>query len=365
MTDTPLSPEERRDALVGKLFSGAIEALDVLSVYMGDRLGLYRALGERGPLTPAGLAQAAGIDERYAREWLEQQAASGILDLETDSDDPSARRFAIPAGHDEALLDPDSTSHVLPLGRLLVSMAVPIQEILEAYRTGSGVPYSAYGVDMYEGQASFTQPLYRSLIGTEWFPAVTDLHERLEADPPARIADLACGGGISSIAIAKAYPRAQVDGIDLDAPSIELAGRNLAGSGVEGRVTFHCRDAADPELAGRYDLVTIFEALHDMARPVDVLAAAHGLLAEGGCVVVCDERTEDRFQAPASELERFFYGFSILHCLPVGMQGEEPAGTGTVMRPDTVRRYAQEAGFGGFEVLAVENDFYRFYRLTP
>ena len=130
-------------------------------------------------------------------------------------------------------------------------------------------------------------------------------------------------------------------------------------------MTFHGRDAADPRSPARYDLVTIFEALHDMSYPVDVLRTLRGLLADGGSVIVGDERTEDSFQAPASELERLYYGFSVLHCLPVGMVGEDPAGTGTVMRTDTVRGYAEEAGFGGFEVLPIENDFWRFYRLTP
>jgi 2-polyprenyl-3-methyl-5-hydroxy-6-metoxy-1,4-benzoquinol methylase len=365
--DSPApTAKERRDALVGKLFAGTVEALDLLSVYLGDRLGLYGALADRGPLTPPGLAAAAGIHERYAREWLEQQAASGILDVEADSEDADARRFRLPAGHDEALLDRDSLNFAAAFGQMLVAVARPIHQVMEAYRTGSGLPFEAYGADLYEGQAAFTRPLYLRLLGEEWLPAVAGVHERLQADPPARVADIACGAGISSIAMARAYPKVRVDGIDFDGPSIELAKRNLAEHGdVAGRVEFHCRDAADSGLAGRYDLVTIFEALHDMSRPVEALRAARGLLAPGGAVLVCDERTEDRFEAPAGEVERFLYGASILHCLPVGMVGEGAAGTGTVMRVETVRSYAAEAGFTGFDVLPIEHDFYRFYRLTP
>jgi 2-polyprenyl-3-methyl-5-hydroxy-6-metoxy-1,4-benzoquinol methylase len=361
-----LTADERREALVGKLFMGGIEALDLLSVYLGDKLGLYRALADRGALTPDELAAAAGIHARYAREWLEQQAASGILDLEEDSDDPGARRFRLPAGHDEALLDRDSLSYIAPLSHLLVGLARPIDEVMRAYREGGGVPFEAYGADVYQGQAAFTRPLYSRLLGSEWLPAATAIHERLLADPPARVADLACGGGISSIAIARAYAKVRVDGIDLDAPSIELARQHLAEApDVAERVEFRCADATDAGLAGRFDLVTIFEALHDMSYPVRVLEAARGLLAEGGSVLVADERTADRLEAPASELERLLYGASILHCLPVGMVGEGAAGTGTVMRVETVERYAAEAGFGGFEVLPIEHDFYRFYRLTP
>jgi 2-polyprenyl-3-methyl-5-hydroxy-6-metoxy-1,4-benzoquinol methylase len=367
MTETPaLSAEERRDALVGKLFMGGIEALDLLSVHLGDKLGLYRALGDGGALTAGELASAGGIHERYAREWLEQQAASGILDLEQDSDDPGSRRYRLPAGHDEALLDPVSLNYVAPIAQMLVAVARPIHEVMRVYREGGGLPFEAYGADLYEAQAAFTKPLYTKLLGQEWLPAAPAIHERLLADPPARVADLACGGGISSIAIARAYPKVTVDGIDFDAPSIELANRHLAESqDVAGRVQFHCRDAADPGLAGRYDLVTILEALHDMSYPVKALESARALLAEGGSVLVADERTADRFEAPAGEVERFLYGASVFHCLLVGMVGDGAAGTGTVMRVDTVRRYAQEAGFGGFEVLPIEHDFYRFYRLTP
>ena len=365
MGNAPASAEERRDALVGKLFAGTIEALDLLGVYIGDRLGLYRALADAGPLTPPELAEAAGIHHRYAREWLEQQAASGILDLESDADDADERRFSLPAGHDEALLDADSLNYAAAFGRVLVGLARPIHEVIEAYREGVGVPYEAYGPDAYEGQAAFTRPLYLNVLGSEWLPAATVIHERLLADPPARVADLACGGGLSSIGIARAYPKAHVDGIDLDEPSIELARRHLAENpDVAERVEFHHRDAADPGLAGRYDLVTIFEALHDMSYPVKALEAARGLLVDGGSVLVGDERTADRFEAPAGDVERLLYGASILHCLPVGMVGEGAAGTGTVMRVETVRRYAAEAGFGGFEVLPIEHEFYRFYRLT-
>ena len=353
---------ERREALVGRLFSDAVGAFDLFSVYVGDALGLYRALSERGALTPAGLAESAGVHERYAREWLEHQAASELLEVEGEGEE---RRFRLPEGHDEALLDASSLNYIAPLARAVLASVRPIDSLLEAFRTGGGVPYAAYGENLHESQAAFTRPLFENLLGKEWLPSVPELHERLLADPPARVADIACGQGRSSIEIARAYPKALVDGIDSDRASIERARGNLADSGVDDRVTFHERDAADARLAGQYDLVTIFEALHDMSYPVEVLRAARGLLSEGGLVFIGDERTEDAFTAPASESERLFYGFSVFHCLPVGMVGEGAAGTGTVMRPDTVKRYAEEAGFSSCEVLPIENDFWRFYLLRP
>jgi SAM-dependent methyltransferase len=350
---------------VGRLFEATLGAMDLFGVYLGDRLGLYRALADAGPLTSSGLAEAAGVHERYAREWLEQQAATGILEVDDAGADPLKRQFSLPEGHDEALLDETSLNYAAPFARAFAGAVRPLDALVVAYRSGEGVPYEDYGVDLYEGQEAFTRPLFTHLLGQEWLPAVSDVHARLGAEPPARVADVACGCGWSSIGIARAYPFVRVDGIDLDAASIEKARENLAATDVADRVTFHERDAADPALASQYDLVTIFEALHDMSYPVDVLRALRGMLSEGGSVIVGDERTEDSFQAPASELERLYYGFSILHCLPVGMVGEDPAGTGTVIRTDTVRRYAADAGFSGFEVLPIENDFWRFYRLTP
>jgi SAM-dependent methyltransferase len=364
LSDAVAKTEERRDALVGRLFEAALGALDLYVLYLGDRLGLYRALAA-GSLTSSELAQAAVIHERYAREWLEQQAATGILEVDDVAADPAERRYSLPAGHDEVLLDETSVNYAGPFGRLVIAATKPMEELLDAYRKGTGVPYEHYGQDLVDGQAAFTRPLFMHLLGTEWLPAVLEVHERLLAEPPARVADVACGCGWSSIAIARAYPLVDVDGIDLDTASIAKARTNLAGSEVEDRVTFYERDAADPAHVGQYDLVTVFEALHDMSYPVEVLRTLRSMLGEGGSVIVGDERTEDSFQAPATDLERLYYGFSVLHCLPVGMVGDDPAGTGTVMRVGTVRRYAEEAGFSGFEVLSIENDFWRFYRLTP
>jgi 2-polyprenyl-3-methyl-5-hydroxy-6-metoxy-1,4-benzoquinol methylase len=353
---------ERREALAERLFLNAVGAFDLFSVYLGERLGLYRALADHGPMTSAELSAAAGIHERYAREWLEQQAASELLDVEGEADE---RRFSLPAGHDEVLLDATSLNYAAPLPRAVLASIRPVDAVAEAFRSGGGVPYADYGEDLHESQAAFTRPLFENQLGKEWLPAVPEIHERLSSSEPARVADVACGQGRSSIEIARAYPNAQVDGIDSDRASIEAARTNLEGSGVEDRVMFHERNAADAGLAGRYDLVTIFEALHDMSYPVDVLEAARGLLADGGLVFIGDERTEEEFTAPASEVERLFYGFSVFHCLPVGMVGKGAAGTGTVMRPQTVKDYAREAGFASCEVLPIEHDFWRFYLLRP
>jgi 2-polyprenyl-3-methyl-5-hydroxy-6-metoxy-1,4-benzoquinol methylase len=354
---------ERRDALVQRLFEATLGAFDLLAVYIGSRLGLYRALTD-GAATPAELAERTGTNERYVREWLEQQAASGILAVDDAAVEQGRRRYSLPGGHDEALLDETSLNYIAPIAKLVAACTAPLDTLLEAFRTGEGIPYSMYGDDLHEGQAEFTRPMFEAQLGSAWLPAIPDVHARLQADPPACVADVACGQGFSTIAIARAYPKVRVDGIDSDEASIAAAEHHLAGSGVADRVAFHHRDAAQME-GERYDLVYIHEALHDMSYPVDVLRACRELLADRGSVLVADERVADAFTVPADDIERLYYGFSVLHCLPVGMVGEGAAGTGTVMRADTVERYAKEAGFGGFEVLPIENDFYRFYRLTP
>ncbi|HEV2072168.1 MAG TPA: class I SAM-dependent methyltransferase [Thermomicrobiales bacterium] len=352
------------DALVERLFAATLGAMDLFSVYLGGRLGYYRALADRGPATSSELAQRTGTAERYAREWLEQQAATGILTCENSDGDATERRFRLPDGYEAVLVDPDSLTAMAPMAQIFAGCVKPLPQLLEAFRTGGGVPYADYGVDLHEGQAGTTQPQFRHLLGQEWLPAMPDLHIRLQADPPARVADIGMGLGWSSIAIAQAYPKVRVDGFDLDEASVMAARVNAEAAGVADRVTFHARDAGAPDLVGRYDFALAVECIHDMSDPVSVLESMRRLVGETGAVLVADEKVADRFTAPGDEVERFMYGFSILHCLPVGMTDQPSAATGTVMRASTFRRYAREAGFNAVDELPIEHDFFRFYRLS-
>jgi 2-polyprenyl-3-methyl-5-hydroxy-6-metoxy-1,4-benzoquinol methylase len=364
--DMPAPTEKTPDALVGRLFEGTLGMMDVMSVYIGDRLGLYRALRDGGPATAGELATRGGIDERYAREWLEQQAVTDILEVDDVAAAPDRRRYRLPEAHADPLLNVDSPYSIAPLARSIVACAKVLPELLAAFKSGGGVDWSAYGPDMIEAQGDFNRPWLRSSLGSELLPAIPAIHERLLADPPARVADVACGVGWTAISIAMAYPGVQVDGFDLDESSIALAKANAKSSGVEDRVTFAVRDAADPAAAGKYDLVMVVEAIHDLSRPVEVLGAIRRMLRPGGIALIADEKTEDAFTAPASEMERMYYGFSILTCLPAAMTERPTAATGTVMRADTFRDYATKAGFGGFERLDEPAlDMLRFYRLTP
>ena len=318
---------------------------------------------DEGGATASQLTDATGTNERYVREWLEQQAVAGILEVDDADTQPEERRYWLPDGHAEVLLERDSLYYMAPLAQQLVGTSRPLPALLEAFRSGGGVPYTEYGADMREGIAYANRAMFVNLMGSEWLPAVPDVHERLRADPPARVADIGCGTGWSSISIARAYPKARVDGFDLDEESIAKARENAEAERLADRVTFRLQDAADPELSGRYDLAIAIECIHDMSRPVEALRAMRSLAGEDGAVLVVDERVRETFAAPGDEIERLMYGFSVLHCLPVGMADQPSAGTGTVMRPATLRRYATEAGFSEIEVLPIENDMWRFYRL--
>jgi 2-polyprenyl-3-methyl-5-hydroxy-6-metoxy-1,4-benzoquinol methylase len=360
------SEAERRDALTDRLFQATIGAFDLLSVYLGDRLGLYQALAEGAAVTPAELASQVGIAERYAREWLEHQAVGGILEVEDSGVAPESRRYRLPAGHAEALADPRSLATIAPMARMVAAAGATMPQLLDAYRSGDGVAWDAYGPDLVEAQAAINRPVFERLLPADWITAMPDVDARLR-EPGARVVDVACGGGWSTISVARAYPQASVDGIDLDPGSIDLARRNLAETAPElgDRVSFAARDAADPALERRYDLALILEAVHDLSRPVEVLRAVRGLLRPAGALLVADERVADTFTAPGDEVERLMYGYSILFCLANGLAERPSAATGTVMRADTLRRYATEAGFSSVTVLPVEHDTLRVYRLDP
>lgn len=352
-----------QEALVERLFGSLIGAMDLLHVYIGDQLGLYQALDAVGPLTSGDLAKRCEIHGRYAREWLEQQAVAGIVSVDDPDADPTERRFQLPPAHAQVLLDGDSLSYMAPLSLLVASVAQALPQVLNAFRTGEGVPYDVYGPDLRHGIARINRPMFSNLLAQEWFPQVPGLVERLTADPPARVADVGCGAGWSSIAIAQHFPNVAVTGLDLDPESVSDANRNADAAGLADRLSFVVRDAADPALAGSFDLVCAFETIHDMCDPVGALRAMRSLRAPGGTVLVADERVADAFTVDVDDAERFQWGFSALHCLPTAMTSPPAAGTGTIMRTPVFRRYAVEAGFGEVELLPIDNDFWRFYRL--
>ena len=325
------------DALAERIFNSTLGALDVLAIHVGSELGWYPALAEHGSATAGELAAATGTSSRYAREWLEHQAVGGLLDVDDVAADAEDRRYSLPDAHAEVLLDRDSLAYVAPIARILAAAAKLMPDFLDAYRTGGGVPWTAFGAEGREAQAALTRPLYLHVFAQEWLPTLPEVHERLVAG--GRVADVACGAGWSSIGIAKAYPDARVDGYDVDEASIDLARANAAAAGVGDRVTFHVRDVADGPAPDRdYDLVGARGApRHGAAgRGAHVHALARGRRRHRAG----PRRARRRgVHGPGRRDRAALLGFSLFCCLPTGMAEEHSAATGTVMRPDTLRDY--------------------------
>lgn len=350
------------DEFVERIFQSVLGAMDMWSIYLGEKLGYYAGLEAADSLSKDELAAATDTSPRYACEWLEQQAVTGILEVDDPTAPPEARRYSLPDQHAEVLVERDSVNFLAPFVRFVTAGGIQLPALVEAYRSGGGVSWSEFGPDMRSGQADMNRPWFLSALGSDWFPSVPEVHERLKAG--GRVADIGCGEGWSSISIALAYPAVIVDAFDIDGPSIEAARLHAKEAGVDDRVRFHNVDAAGVDLAGTFDVVTAFECIHDLPHPVEVLATMRRLARDDGQVVVMDERVSERFPGRGDDVERAMYGFSLFICLPDGMSHQPSAATGTVMRPDVLRTYARQAGFDDIEVLPIDNDLWRFYRLV-
>ncbi len=350
------------DAFAERVFAAALGWAESMSIYLGDRLGWYRSLAADGPATADELATRTATSSRYAREWLEQQAVVGILDVDDCGGEPDERRFALPPGPAEVLTDKHSLLYLAPLTRMFAASGAQMPAVIEAFRTGGGVSWQQLGADAREAQADLNRPWFDQLPTT--FAGLPELHEVL-SQPGARIADVGTGAGWSAIALAKAYPQLEVDGYDNDDPSVELARRNAAAAGVVDRVRFHAADGDGVAGDGPFDAAFAFECIHDMPRPVEVLSAMRTAVVDGGPVVIMDEAVDANFTAPGNEIEKFMYGCSLFVCLPDGLSHRPSVGTGTVMRPSTLRSYARSAGFTDVTTLAAQDfGFWRFYLLS-
>lgn len=362
-TETPAAHDP--EALVERLFGAMLAGIELLSVELGRRLGLYAVLAEAGPLDAGQLASRAGIAERYAREWLEQQAAAGFLVVKADGE-PHERRFALPAEFHGVFVDGTDPLHFTGGAMMLTGVALTLPAVAAAYRSGAGVPYEDFGPEVRGGISTLNRPGFLHDMRS-WIATMPDIAARL--DEGALVLDAGCGEGWSSIGLAQAFPRARVVGVDMDAASIAQARMNAEAAGLHDRIWFVEANSSDEStlrsrLDEDYALVTVFEALHDMGDPVGALDSFRGVLAEGGAVLVADEKVGAEFTAPADELDRLNYAFSALHCLPATMAESTEYANGTVLRPSTVARWADQAGFTSTVELPVEHDFWRFYRIS-
>jgi SAM-dependent methyltransferase len=361
MTTIERTSQDAVEAFADRVFNAVLGAQEVQATALGLRLGWYEALASGGPMTSVQLAERTGTAERYAREWLEHQAACGYVEVDEPAAEPTARRFSLPPAQAEVLTDVDSLAFVAPLAKITAALGTHLDDIADAYRSGGGVSWSTFGAEAMHAQAAANRPLFLHVLGPEYLRSIPSVDRALRAG--GRVADVGCGAGWSSIGVALAYPEARIDGYDLDEPSIAEARANAAEAGLGDRVRFHLADAATTDQAGAYDLVMALECIHDLPYPVDVLGAMRRLVRDDGTVLVMDERVAETFTPDAPPVERLMYGYSLMCCLPDGMAHDHSAGTGTVMRPATLRSYARAAGFDDVATLPIENDFFRFYDL--
>ncbi len=361
--DQTTSPAEIEEggALMERLFGSLLGAMELATVHLGSQLGLYAALDR--PLTADELAATAGIDSRYAREWLEQQAISGLVEV-AEPGDAATRRYVTSPGQRLALADTESPVYAASMALLLSGLGEVLPRLPHAYRTGAGISFGEYGDDVRLGQGLFNRGAFLGQLTQEWLPAMPDVAALLVRDGASAL-DLGCGVGWSSLALARAHPGLSVLGIDTDHASVMDARVNATEAGLANRVRFDVVAADDDLGQADYDVAFYFESLHDMAHPVESLVSTRRSLRPGGRVVVMDERAEEEFAPGGSEVERLLATSSVLHCLPVGRSEDGSAATGALFRPSTLRDYAGQAGYTGVEVAPIEHDVFRFYVLTP
>ncbi|WP_448808661.1 class I SAM-dependent methyltransferase [Agromyces bauzanensis] len=371
--------EEQAAALIGAYAEQLVgmlgNATELFTIELGRRFGLYRTLHQHGPITAARLAAFAGIAPRYAREWLEQQAAAGHIAV-TESVGPE-RRFVLPEHHVPVLLDETHPAHAAPVSGLLAGVALAFPQLVADFRHGHGVAFDEYGVELRHGLGALNRPGYTHAMRA-WVEQLPDRAAALDAG--GAVLDVGCGTGWSTIGLATAFPNARIVGVDLDEASIQEARENALEAGVADRVEFVLGNASDPgpveraaasargegegaDGASGFDLVTIFEALHDMGRPIHALAGFRALLRPGGALLVADERVADEFHPNAEPVERMLYAMSVLHCLPATTAESGTVANGTVLRLPTLRGWVAEAGFNRVDVLDIEHPFWRFYRI--
>jgi 2-polyprenyl-3-methyl-5-hydroxy-6-metoxy-1,4-benzoquinol methylase len=337
MTVTPTIDEHRLEAFMNQFVSDLGAAATAPLVLIGDKLGLYKAMKDSQPVTPAELAERTGTRERYVREWLCQQAASGYVEY-----DPQRGTFRLPPEQALALGYDDSPVFIPGAFQLLSAMVRDEPAITERFRTGEGMGWHEHHPDLFEGTERFFRPGYVAHLVPEWIPALEGVEARLREG--ARVADIGCGHGASTILLAQAYPRSTFLGSDYHEPSIEAARRAAERAGVADRVRFAVAGAKDLA-GGPYDLVCVFDALHDMGDPVGAARRVRSQLAEDGTWLVVEPMAGDRVEDNLNPVGRVFYAGSTMLCTPASLSQEVGLALGAQAGEARLTEVLQAAGF--------------------
>jgi 2-polyprenyl-3-methyl-5-hydroxy-6-metoxy-1,4-benzoquinol methylase len=307
-------------------------------VLIGDRLGLYKAMADGVPVTPADLADKTGCRERYLREWLCQQAASGYVEYE-----PAGGTFRLPPEQAMALAEDDSPVFIPGAFQLMSAIIKDVPHITERFRTGEGFGWHEHDHDLFEGTERFFRPGYLGHLVAEWLPSLEGVVDRLKVG--AKVADIGCGHGASTIMMAQAFPKSTFVGSDYHEGSIEAARRAAERAGVADRVTFEVA-SAQTFGGGPYDLVCVFDALHDMGDPVSAARHVREQLAPDGTWMVVEPYAEDKVEENLNPVGRVFYAGSTMICTPASLSQEVGLALGAQAGQKRLTEVLNEGGFG-------------------
>jgi 2-polyprenyl-3-methyl-5-hydroxy-6-metoxy-1,4-benzoquinol methylase len=354
---TTVHDQEKVEAFAGRVIGDFAGTMATVLSILGDRLGLFRVLAEGGPATSAELAERAGISERYAREWLAGLASAGYLEYE-----PDGTRFALPPEHIPSIAQERGPLFVCGGLQMLKGMLSVVDRLPEAFRSGGGIPQSAYADETWDGMERFTDTWFENLLLEQWIPAVPEVQARLEEG--CTLADVGCGRGKALVKLAQAFPRSRFVGYDVFGPSVETARAAAVATGVAERVTVFEHDASTG-LPERFDVITTFDVVHDAVAPRMLLRSIREALADDGTYLLLEINASDRVEGNAGPLGTIFYGFSVLYCMTTSLaDGGEGLGT-CGMHEHNVRALCAEAGFGCVERLPLENPFNVLYAVKP
>jgi 2-polyprenyl-3-methyl-5-hydroxy-6-metoxy-1,4-benzoquinol methylase len=331
-------------------------ALNAALVVMGDKLGLYRSLAGTGGLTPAELADRTGTAERYVREWLNAQAAGGFV-----SYDPDTERYSLAPEQAVALTDSDSPAYLPGFFQIALGSVIDSPSITEKARSGNGFGWHEHVHDVHEGCERFFRPGYNAHLISEWLPALDGVVEKLEHG--ALVADVGCGHGASTILMAKAFPNSTFVGSDYHEGSIETARTRAQEAGVADRVSFQVAPAAGYSGTG-YDLVTMFDCLHDMGDPVGAARHVGSTLKPDGTWMIVEPNAGDRPEDNFNPVGRAYYAFSTLLCTPASLSQEVGLALGAQAGPARIREVVQAGGFTQFRQ-AAETPFNLVFETRP
>ena len=359
MATTTQPVEVDGDKLMEFVFGAVGEVgatLNTALVVMGDKLGLYKAMAGAGGLTPVELARRAGVAERYVREWLNAQAAGGYVTY-----DASAGTYTLPPEQTVALTDEDSPAYLPGFFQIALGSVIDSPRITESARNGDGVGWHEHNHDVFDGTERFFRPGYNANLMPSWLPALTGVVAKLEQG--AKVADVGCGHGSSTILMAEAFPRSTFVGSDYHGGSIETARTRAADAGVSERVSFEAVAAADIPGQG-YDLITMFDCLHDMGDPVGAAKQMRRAIADDGTWMIVEPKAGDRVEDNLNPVGRAYYGFSTLLCTPASLSQEVGLALGAQAGPARIRDVVSAGGFTRFRT-AAETPFNLVYEVRP